>query len=137
MSEQQERAFLGTPDNYMLGVFDDGDEAERAHEALVEAGFGGDDVMLCIAAESIDSTGEVHGPLARLKRAIDHLLTNKSHLAEYDEAAREGACVIGVHAEDEQARDQAQQIFREHGARNVNFFGKWVVETLDGGPRGS
>jgi hypothetical protein len=134
MADTQDAEFIGSPDNYMLGVFDETGHAERAFQELTEAGFAEDQVLLCVPPESLDSTGSEHGPLARIERAVQHLLTNKSHLAEYEHAAEQGACVLGVHAEEDEQRREAQSIFERHRARNVNYFGKWVVETLSDGP---
>ena len=131
---RDEPAFLGEPDNYMLGVFEEHERADEAMRDLTERGFGEDQLLLCVPPESLDSTGSEHGVLASVERAVEHLLTDKSHLREYEEAAERGACVVGVHAATDEQKEQAQDVFQRHEASRINYFGKWTVETLNGGP---
>ena len=124
-----------SPRHYMIGIFDHPGAAETATEEIMGSGVSRPEILLCIAPEVIDAHGALHGPFAALKKRVQELLADDDHILErYEEAARMGACVVGVLAPEQEARDGIRAIMQRHGAHTINFFGDWVVETLDSEP---
>ncbi|MFA7250251.1 MAG: hypothetical protein WC273_11555 [Dehalococcoidia bacterium] len=124
-----------SPRRYMIGIFDDSGAAEAATGEIAASGVSQPEILLCIAPEAIDAHGQLHGPFAALKKRVQALVADDDHLLErYEEAARTGACVIGVLAPEPASRDGIRQILQRHGGHTINFFGDWVIETLDADP---
>ena len=79
---------------------------------------------------AIDSTGTEHGIVGGVVRGVQQALSNKDNLAEYEQAVIDGAVVIAVRAEDDEARDRAADILERHSAHSINHFGKAIVRTI-------
>lgn len=124
--------FIADPTNHLLAIVDDGEHAQAAERELSESGFDGVKVYRGQrGGDDIDSSGSGHGVTGGLVRGLQQALSNKDNLAEYEEASREGATVLAVPASDEESRDRAAEILRQHGARDMNHFGKAVVTTIE------
>jgi len=127
----QNEAFIADPTDHLLAVIDDHAGAEAAQRELLEAGF--DQVHVYegrAGAETLDSTGTEHGIAGEVVRGVQQMFSNKDNLAEYEQATREGATVIAVRIQDNEARDRAADILGRHAARDMNHFGKAVVHTI-------
>lgn len=124
--------FIADPTGHILAVIDSWEEAERAEAALEAEHF--EEVRLYRGGEgvqAIDSEGEGHGLGAYLLRLLQHGLTNKDHLGEYEEATKQGASVVSFKVGSEEGhRERGEQILKSAGARAINYFGPVVVETI-------
>ena len=124
--------FIADPTGHMLAVIDSWEQAERAEEALEAEGF--EEVRLYRGgqgAHAIDTDGEGHGIGSYLLRLVQHGLTNKDHLAEYEEATKQGASVLSFLVDNaEGRRARAEAILADADARDINYFGPVVVETI-------
>jgi len=124
--------FIADPTGHMLAVIDVWARAEEAEGTLESAGF--EEVRLYRGGEgarAIDSEGEGHGITSHLLRLVQHGLTNKDHLEEYEEATRQGASVISFRVDSaEGRRERAEEILAQANARAINYFGPVVVETI-------
>lgn len=130
MPDYEQGEFIGTPREHLLAIFDEEGDAEAAIHDLLESRFAEDHLMFCVPPQRIDSTGEEHGLFERLQRGLNKMLSNADDLSAYDEAAREGACVLAVHAPDDESRDEAVAIVQRHNARDINYYGTLTVETF-------
>lgn len=123
--------FIADPTDHLLAIVDDREHAAAAERELADAGFNEMRVYRGSAGGSqIDSSGSEHGVTGGLVRGLQQALSNKDNLAEYEEAAREGATVIAVPASDQEAQDRAVEVLQRHGARGMNHFGKAIVTTI-------
>lgn len=124
--------FLADPTGHMIAVIDVWKQAEQAEAALEAEGF--EEVRLYRGGEgarALDSDGERHGLGSYLLRLVQHGLTNKDHLGEYEEAARQGASVISFLVDSSDGRrEHAEAILAQAEARAINYFGPVVVETI-------
>jgi len=124
--------FIADPTDHLIAILDDREHARAAERELSDSGFGdvrayhGDE-----GGDEIDATGSGHGVTGGLVRGLQQALSNKDSLAEYEEAAREGATVLAVPASDQETRDRATAVLRRHGARGMNHFGKAIVTTIE------
>jgi hypothetical protein len=135
--QRQDEPFASYPEGHVLAVFHSSDEARAVQRELEEEGLTNGRVKVFAdvqGAASLDSEGTAHGVTAFAERELEHLVSDKDDLAEYETAVRRGAMVIGVEAPDEPDRDRVVEIFRRHGADRVNYFGRWAVETVEPGP---
>jgi hypothetical protein len=124
--------FIADPTGHMIAVIDVWRRAELAEQALESEGF--EEVRLYRGREgvrAIDSDGEQHGLANYLLRLVQHGLTDKDHLGEYEDAVRQGASVISFRVGDaDEEHERAATILERAGARAVNYFGPFVVETV-------
>jgi hypothetical protein len=131
--ELGEEEFFGYPEDYVFAIFKDADEAGEAMRRLGELGLTGEQVATFTGTEgarSIDSDGSEHGLGARLLRIVQQGAANIDHMSEYEDAAAAGDVVLGVHAPDDDLRDQVVSVLLDYDTRAVNYFGGLVVETL-------
>lgn len=123
--------FIADPTGHLLAIIDDADAAVAAERDLDGSGIEGVRVYRgSRSADAIDATGSNHGVGGGLVRGLQQVLSNKDNLAEYEEAAREGATVLAVPADDQDVQDRVIAILDRHGARGMNHFGTTVVETI-------
>jgi hypothetical protein len=130
----QDEKFIINPTDYLFGIIDDPEAAETVLTALVSAGFNPDRVRVFHGEQGvrqIDATGAEHGRLARLIRWRQNTTPARPHAERYEQAVRDGHCVIAVHASDQESRTQARQIMKQHGGHFINFYGRWVIYSLD------
>lgn len=128
--------FLGYPRDYVLGIFDESEAAESAVTELMGAGFGESDLLVLSQpdhARQVDEEGKHHGIRSATTRTAQEL-GDKDTLDEYAKALRAGCSVVGVHAEDDGQRNQANGIMQESGGQSIRYFGRFVVEDLDTAP---
>ena len=130
----QDENFIINPTDYLFGIIDDPEVAETGLKALVSAGFSPDHVRVFHGergVRQIDATGVEHGRLARLIRWRQSTTPMRQHAERYEQAVRDGHCVVAVHARNLEARELARQILKRHGGHFINFYGRWVVYSLD------
>ena len=121
------------PDDHLVAVFCQPDEAKDAIKRLGEMGFTASEIETYqgeTGAESIDSSGSEHGFIGSLVRHVEKVASNVGDMREYEEAAAKGYVVVAVHAPEEETRQQATDLLLSYDTRAVNFFGRFVVETL-------
>lgn len=131
--ENSDRQFPGYPEGYVFAHFADRSTADEAVERITALGFSPDDIVRYAGhqgAEIIDSEGTNHGLGAMISRAIEWVVSDEDHLALYEEKAREGGTVLGVHAPDEALRTRAVDVLLDLDATNVKHFGRLQVEVI-------
>jgi hypothetical protein len=132
---EHDHDFIWYPDNDVLAVIGDCQEAERAVQAIRDLGFGEDDVHLASGddwVQTFSATGKPAGNLARLVRFFQRISSDVvySNMRLYEQAVRQGQAVIMVHLTGRERLDEVSQILVKHGAQNVNFFGPLAVERV-------
>ncbi len=135
--ERRDEPFMGYPEGQVLGIFDARDDAAAALVDLRGRGFGPHQLSVLVGASGsaqVDSEGVAHGLTGITQRSIEHLLTNKDDLEQYDQALRRGAVVLAVEAPDDWNRSTVSEAFQRHGGYEVMAFGTFVVEKLDADP---
>ena len=116
----------------MVAVFDDRSAAERGVEALRAGGAASVDVEVFAGAadaERFDATGEHHGLLARLRRAMQFSLMDQlPAMAWYEAALREGKAVVAVRTRSRTETLRVVETLRAGGAHFINRFGRFDTE---------
>ena len=125
---------LGTyAENYLVGIFPDGPALESAAADLMGRGFAEAELHAYCGIEGaheLDPTGADHGLLTRISRTIENIFSEFDGLREYAAAAAEGHCVLATPIPDEDQREAAIAVYREHDADVITAFGKMTVERL-------
>ena len=125
--------FIGYPTNRVVGTFDDEGEALAAVDELASAGFDKSCSAYCgtSGASRLDSNAKDRRPLAWLSRALHHLDSMETaQMDRYERELLDGHCLVMVEAADIDRRARALEILRSHGGHFINYYGRWVIETL-------
>ena len=119
------------PMHDLLAVIDDRATAERAVQALQEAGVPDGDIDLldgpwfAEAMHSIERHGGVGARLAAL------LQTDERRLVErYVADAEQGHCIVVVHAPQPEDVERARRVLAAHDAYGMRHYGRWVITDL-------
>jgi hypothetical protein len=119
------------PLNDVLAVVDDHSEAERAVQALKDAGVRDGDVDVMEGAwfaEAVRGIERRGGLAARLAKILptDEQLMLRRYMAE----AEQGHSVVVVHAESPQDVERAGRILGAHGGHEMRHYGHMVITDL-------
>ena len=127
--------FIAYPTNRVAGTISDADEAKKAVEDLVAAGFDREDIDVLHGKQDLrrlDPAGAEHGLFARLQRSLVRGAVGLEfkHLTHHVEDLEAGRFVVMVLARERGSRDIAAEILHAHGAEFVGFYGRWAYESL-------
>jgi hypothetical protein len=127
--------FIAYPTNRVVGTIIDGDDAHRAVDALVSAGFDREAIDVLHGErdlQRLDPSGGEHGIFAKLQRSLIRgaVGTEFKHLTHHVEDLQAGRFVVMVLAAARSSRDLAAEILHTHGAEFVGFYGRWAYESM-------
>lgn len=125
--------FIFYPTNQLFSIIDNPADAEQALRALAAGGFAEGTQLFHgeEGAHRIDASGAQHGRLAQLRRLRQSVSLDGQDAALYEQAVRQGHCVIAVHSTDSERREEARQILKTHGGHFINFYGRFTIQRLD------
>jgi hypothetical protein len=122
--------FIHRPTHHVVGVLGSESALPTLIDELSEIGVPAERVsVLCgeRGAEILDQDGRNHGLVARLVRRFQRLGYDRTTLAIYNEALRDGALLIRIPAGLGDSRLVAEILWR-HGAINIGYFGTGTFE---------
>ena len=129
--------FIGYPTGSVLAVFESSSEADAATADLGVAPAGGEQgSMLEIErfegvadADRFDATGERHGVVARMRRAMQFSLMDQlPAMAWYEAALREGKSVLAVRTTSRADTLRVVEVLKAAGGHFINRFGRFDTE---------
>jgi hypothetical protein len=119
-------------------------DARAAVETLLQAGFAAQDIDVLQGEKDLhrqDPTGAEHRFLAQFQRTLFRTLSEEykhlrlgeeyAHLQHFVEDVRAGRCVVMVLAKKRDKRETAAEILCNHGAKFVEFYGRWSWQPLE------
>jgi hypothetical protein len=120
--------------NRLMAVVDQPETGTAAADALVQAGFPREAVVVLLGdgdADRMDSLGKAGGLLARAWRIVQFTQMDQMvDLAVYEAALRDGRAVLSVHARRVAERDRAKRVLEAAGAHFMNYFGRIATEEV-------
>lgn len=127
--------FIAYPTNRVAGTITDAEEAKKAVQTLVAAGFEREAVDVLHGEQDLrrlDPSGGEHGIFAQLQRSLIRGAVGPEfkHLTHHVEDLQAGRFVVMVLAAERRLRDVAAEILHAHGAEFVGFYGRWAYESL-------
>lgn len=115
------------PENDVLAVIDDRDDATRAVIGFTNAGWHAEDILVLsgeAVEERLDATGAHCHLIGHLLRTLWSVSTTEGLLfRDYQEEARQGHSIIAVHTHEGKNLEEAREVLSQHGARRIEFFG--------------
>ena len=127
--------FIACPTNRVAGTIGDRDEATKAVENLVAAGFDREAIDVLRGEQDLhrlDPSGDEHGIFAKLQRSLIRGAAGSEfkNLTHHVEDLQAGRSVVMVLAPERGSRDAAAEVLHAHGAEFVGFYGRWAYESL-------
>jgi hypothetical protein len=133
VDELQDPDFHYWPSFYLCGVVDSTEAAELALIDLLAAGVAEDRLRTWhgpAGATAIDPTGQKHGRMARLWRALEKATGERELLEHYASEVERGHVGIGVHCGSGDGLRVLTEILRKHGGHLISYFSVGSVERL-------
>jgi hypothetical protein len=119
------------PIDDVVAVVDDRATAERAVQALKDAGVSDDDVDLVDGSWFARAARSAVGHRSTFQRFTHLLPTDETFLArKYVEEAEQEHDLIVVHAASPEDVERARLVLSTHGAREMHHYGRHVIRDL-------
>jgi nucleotide-binding universal stress UspA family protein len=133
VDELQDLSFHYWPSFCLYCVVDSTEDAESALVDLIDAGVADDKLHTWHGPEgaaAIDPTGQGHGRMARLWRAMEKATGERDLLEQYASEIERGHVGIGVHCGAGEGRRVLTEILQKHGGHLITYFSAGSVERL-------
>ena len=127
--------FIGYPVDRMLAAFGDAANAAEAAAALRAVGLADRHITILRGDEGaarLDGSGQVNGPIARLRRLVSFTVMDQlPDFAAYEQAVRAGGAVLMVRVRGDRMKRAALDALRAHGGHFINYYGRFATEELE------
>ena len=127
--------YVFEPSKAVTAFFEPGERLGQMLNALEQSGFGEDEVDVFVGANgasTLDFSGEHHGRWVRLLRELERVFADQVDV--YDEAneiLRSGGSLVAVFTEgDDAKKTRAAELLKNHGGREVLYWGTWTLDRL-------
>jgi hypothetical protein len=118
------------PTNHLIGVIDQLQEAEQAVQALQDAGYAAQDILLIPSQAFIEGIQERQQQSSRFANAV-HIFfasTEESYPGDvYLQQAQRGAQVLAVYAPTVEQAQQIAPILSKYHIQLLKYFGRWAT----------
>ena len=124
------RPWYLTATGYLVVLFSDLQEAERARRGLVEAEVSEQDLRLYASEEILDILARLQKERSILARAVAALAADASARQRFLDNARTGGAALGLVAPTRDRADQLVGLLADYGYRSLRYYGEDGVTDL-------
>jgi len=126
------------PKDTMLAIADDRVAAERAAQALRDAGFADSDIALLNGREAWEKIQQKKADRNIFERIFDNIQeldaeSGRNSPQDYLIALKDGHSNVIVRARDDESRHRAYEALKNSGAHNISYQWRAVIEDLPKG----
>ncbi len=128
-----EQAFTPDPMYKLMAIFEDSEAGVSAVEDLKANGFEDKDIELFCGVrgeETFDFSGKDHGLGTRFMRLFRNITYDRVIMDRYQNALREGHCVLTLHIHKDVKKTDAAAIVHRFGAAQVDYFGLSMTQSF-------
>lgn len=120
------------PKNYVVGVIDDLQEAQRATEAFKSAGYDMNEIRLMDSGEALEKVQELDQEKNWLQSILSSFqdTTDETGAHIYQLEARRGNHILHVRADSRAEIDKISELMQQYHAHTIKFFGPWSVADI-------
>jgi hypothetical protein len=122
------------PRDDVIAVIDDREAADRARQALVQAGIPEDDVDVADAASVLEADQDFRqhrGAVERFQAWLSAAFSDDAlDYRDYVHEAQRGHTLMMVHAQNARTVERVRQVLQAHGAHNMRYYGVLIVTDL-------
>jgi hypothetical protein len=124
------RPWYLTATGYLVVLFSDLEEAERARRGLVEAEVSEQDLRLYASEEIMDILARLQKERSILARAVAALAADASARQRFLDNARTGGAALWLVAPTRDRADQLVGLLADYGYRSLRYYGEDGVTDL-------
>jgi hypothetical protein len=124
------RPWYLTATGYLVVLFSDLEEAERARRGLVEAEVSEQDLRLYASEEIMDILARLQKERSILARAVAALAADASARQRFLDNARTGGAALWLIAPTRDRADQLVGLLADYGYRSLRYYGEDGVTDL-------
>jgi hypothetical protein len=124
------RPWYLTATGYLVVLFSDLEEAERARRGLVEAEVSEQDLRLYASEEILDILARLQQERSILARAVAALAADASARQRFLDNARTGGAALWLVAPTRDRADQLVGLLADYGYRSLRYYGEDGVTDL-------
>jgi hypothetical protein len=124
------RPWYLTATGYLVVLFSDLEEAERARRGLVEAEVSEQDLRLYTSEEILDILARLQKERSILARAVAALAADASARQRFLDNARTGGAALWLVAPTRDRADQLVGLLADYGYRSLRYYGEDGVTDL-------
>ena len=128
--------FTTYPNNQVCAIIDTAEYAQKTFSSLLDQGFKEDDIHIFSHAEGIkifDAEAEKHGLFAKIAKKLRAFGDMENDLMKtYETSMEKGAYIFEVGVESDEKKKAVDQVFIKNEGHDINYFGSWVVESMEG-----
>jgi hypothetical protein len=117
---------------YIMVLFGDGEEAQRAQRGLVQQGIPEEDIRLYGSQASLDILSRLRNERSPLAKAIAALTIDRVARSRYMENAKAGGAALWLYAETDQDADRLIRLLADYDYETVRYYGDQGVTTIEG-----
>ena len=108
------------PTNHVICIFDDHANALDAKAALIQFGFGKDEVHVL--------RGD--GAAAEVDTSAKWFADTDIEMKRFERELRAGNTIVSAPVKDCDCREEVHTIMKAHNARHIVHFGEWITEVM-------
>lgn len=120
------------PMHHVLSIIPNPADVPTITAELRAAGFAEHAICVLSGAQGcrcLDAEGDRHGPLLHTLRWWQHFTPEYEHFTRYEQAVRDGQCVVAVRAYHHLDWEPVKDILTRHGGRFIHYYG-WMIRDL-------
>ncbi len=120
------------PKNYVVGVIDDLQEAQKAEQGFIAAGYDAETIRLMESNEMVQKVEELDNKKNPFQRffASFQSQTDETGAHVYQQEAEKGRHILHVRANSEDQVEKIATLMTRYHAHTIKFFGSWSVADI-------
>jgi hypothetical protein len=117
------RPLVFNPRGFLVAILENDDACEHARVALVEAGFGSEDVRVYTGHQILDDHELYLAARSKARRVVGAFTDDQATIDLYFGYAREGRGALWVHVPEEYEARRALRLLIDHQVLHYCYFG--------------
>ena len=117
---------------YVMVLFEDGDEAQRAEQGLIDHGVPESDIRVYRSEEILDILSRLERERSPLAKAVVELTIDRVARERYVANAKAGGSALWLYAGTQERADWLVRLLADYDYRSVRYYGDSGVETIRG-----
>lgn len=126
-----EEKFIAFPREMIVGLLGDGADVESVAADLEAAGVTSERLHFLSGAEGLrilDPDGARGTPVQRLKRKLEHFMSEGGVLEQVANALREGKTSLAIFDVKKADAELFRDVCAANGVVDVHYFGRWTID---------
>ena len=118
------------PTNYVIGAIDQLQEAEQAVQALQDAGYATQDILLIPGQAFIEAFQQREQQTSSFERAAHKFFISSDEgfpADAYLQQVQRGAQILAVYTTTADQAQKIAQVLGKYHAHQLNYFGRWTT----------